>query len=524
VASATEVLDALDGAVAEVLEEVGGLFRDLAYDRLRLSAWLADLLEAGAGPAVVFQAVQMLIGLVDVEPDREIRYRTLIESFMSLPGPVQGAVLADHLVPAVRADLGLLRLLTRFSADELAELVALVPAAVLEALRAEIEALPTEEWKKSRLSESLEEALAEKDVAATPLEPLIADDDPELSRLREMILAACPPPHVLGHSTRVLFHLFGETESEAYPSFLVDSLEEAIGEALEGDQLPLALRILQWLRQPERFRPEWEPEHQRRLKLLSQRLAERSRVARLVEHLRRRDDPSSIAAVAEYLRSAAAQAIDEFVDRFAGEPPGEVRSRLLEVLAALGPVAAPAMRARVNDARWMVAQSAIALLTRIGDGDSVPAIAKATGHPHPQVRAEAARALVALVPRQAPRRLLECLDDADADVRRAALGGLRTLAEAGSVTPIRDYLASPTRTVAALLVKRDLIAGLASVARPEARQCLELIARRRVWLWQGTERKVRALARQALLGAPEGRPLAPPGPRAGRGGPGPESP
>jgi len=488
----------LEGLVTAILEAIADEFRALTYDRLRLSGWLLETARPGDRADQVFRAVQMLIPLAEAEPDREIRYRTLNECLMALPEPLRGGLASGWLMPAVRTDLNVLNLLTRFSGDEFAELVGLLPVGSLEALRTEIEALPAEEWKKARIVESLEDALAEKEVAAAPVEPLIADDDPGLLALREAARLGCAPDAALEHGTRVLFHLVAESESEAYPALLVDALEETVTEALGRDQLRLGLRTLQHLAQPAELRPEWQAEHQRRLQLLHRRLGARSQLSLLADLLRRGDSPGDVADAAEFLRVLGREAIDEFTGILADEPDAGVRGRLLDVLAALGPGAAPAARARVADPRWPVARAMIALLARLGDAASFPAIEKVARHEHPQVRREAARALAALGGRQAVGPLLEYLADPDAEVRVAAIKLLGGLLDASTVPPLRDFLAMPTRGASDLLVKREMIGALAAMGTAEARAVLEGVAQRRVWPWQRNELTVRDLAVEAI--------------------------
>jgi hypothetical protein len=495
---ATAQADLVEALVSAVLETLAESFREMTYDRLRLSAWLVDLAQPGDRAEVVFQAVRMLIPLVEAEPDREIRYRTINECLVALPDPLRRAVVADCLMPAVRTDLRVLGLFTRFSGDEFAELVGVLPANALETLRTEIEALPAEEWKKARLLESLEDALAEREVAAAPIEPLIADDDPGLLALREAALGDCTPDRALTHSVEILFYLVGEAESEAYPVLLVDALEEAITEALGRDQLRLALGMLQRLAQPPGLRPEWQAEHQRRLQLLYRRLAGRSQVSLLTDLLRRSETATDVDDGASYVRLLGREGLDEFAGILADEPDAETRARLLEVLAAVGPAAAPAIRARVGDSRWSVARSMILLLARLGDRAALPDIERVVRHEHPQVRREAARALATLGGKQVLKTLLELLSDPDAEVRFAAIKQVSGLVDATTVGPLREFLVTPTRTASDLLIKREMITALASVGSPEARAILEGIAQRRVWPWQRNELTVRELAVEAL--------------------------
>jgi hypothetical protein len=497
-AAERERWELLDALVAAILEALRQQFRDLTYDRLRLSGWFLELGQPGDRAEVVFSAVEMLLPMIEAEPDREIRYRTVNECLVALPEPLRTVLFSGWLMPAVRTNLNIVNLLTRFSGDEFAELAGLVPASALQALKADIDAIPVEEWKKARVSESLEDAIAEKEVAAAPLGPPIADDDPDLLALAQATRLGSSPDRALAQSVNVLFHLVAESEGEGYPVLVVEAIEETVSEALSRDDLPLALRILRSLAQGAEFRPEWLAEHQRRLQLFHRRLGGRSQVALLADLLRRRDKPQDIREAADYLRTVGGEAIGELLAIFAEEQEGAARTRLLDVLTTLGPVAAPALRARVADPRWQVARAVIVLLTRIGDASAAEVIQKAAGHEQPQVRREVARALAALAGRQAVKPLLGYLSDPDAEVRLTAIKLMGSLMDATTVAPLREFLATPTRTASDLLIKREMITGLAGIASPEARAVLEGVAQRRVWPWQRNELTVRDLAAEAM--------------------------
>jgi len=171
---------------------------------------------------------------------------------------------------------------------------------------------------------------------------------------------------------------------------------------------------------------------------------------------------------------------------------------MLDVLGAIGPAAAPALRARVGDGSWQLARNMIALLTRLADQSAYPAIEKVARHEHPYVRREVARALAALGGKQALTPLLEYLSDPDGEVRLTAIKLLGGLVDASTVGPLRDFLATPTRNAGDLLIKREMLTALASIGSPEARVVVEAIAQRRVWPWHRNELTVRDLAVEAL--------------------------
>src|SRR5262249_44696315 len=213
VATGAVSADLLEAAVDEILNELDALFREITYDRVRLSAWLGELARVDDPAPLAPKAVRMLVPVVELEPDRELRYRTLTESVMALAEPLRTAMLTTWLMPAVRSDVNIVKLLSRFSGDDFAELAGLTPIDVLQQPRADSGGAPVEEWIRTRLSESLEDAIAERQVAVAPLEPLITEDDPALARLREAAHAASAPGRVLAHSLDVRCHLVRQTQS-----------------------------------------------------------------------------------------------------------------------------------------------------------------------------------------------------------------------------------------------------------------------------------------------------------------------
>jgi hypothetical protein len=488
--------DLLEVAVNELLDALQARFREITDERLRLAAWLAEVGRAGDPSLNVARAARGLIPLIEEEPDRDLRYRTLIETLMGLTEPLRTAVIGAWLVPTARTDLDVVRLLGRFSGDDFAELAKLLPEEALYTLRADVEASPAEEWMKARICESLGDALTERESAAPGPAPVIATDDPSLLPLREVLRESSVPDRVLRHSVAVLRYLVSEAESEQYPLLVVDALEEAIGDALSLGRLDLALDILRWYGRPDGVRPEWQGEHRRRHQALLKRASGRATATRLVELLRGDPAPANARDAGEFLRLVGREAFDEFLD-LAGEEPAGSGPGVLAALEHAGEAAVPAIKSRLSDRRWALVRNLVTILGRLGDGGALDAITSVVGHAHPQVRREAARVLPALGPR-AVRWLLGLLTDADLDVRRAALKGLQSLVDTGNAPAIRDYLTSPTRTVADVLVKRELITMLASTGRPETREILHALGRRWAWPWQRYERQVRALARDAV--------------------------
>lgn len=118
----------------------------------------------------------------------------------------------------------------------------------------------------------------------------------------------------------------------------------------------------------------------------------------------------------------------------------QLRHRLLDLLAALGPLVVRDATHLLSDARWYVVRNMLLLLRRVGDAGSVAAVRRCGEHPDLRVRLEAIRNLFAF-DQELPRELLrKALQHPDARLAEAAveLAGERGILEAAE--PLADLL------------------------------------------------------------------------------------
>jgi HEAT repeat protein len=99
--------------------------------------------------------------------------------------------------------------------------------------------------------------------------------------------------------------------------------------------------------------------------------------------------------VAEIVARVGERMVPALLDRLQAEEALSRRKRLMEMIIAVGPRAAPAIAEVAQDPRWFVVRNAMLLLRRLNARDSVELVAAGAEHKDPRVVAEAVRTLAA---------------------------------------------------------------------------------------------------------------------------------
>ncbi len=174
-------------------------------------------------------------------------------------------------------------------------------------------------------------------------------------------------------------------------------------------------------------------------------------------------------------------AVRHLLTALAVEEDRNTRHRLLDLLAALGPVVARDAAALLADPRWFVVRNMLVLLRRVGDPGSLPEIRRCAAHADLRVRLEAIRNLFAFEA-EVPRELLRgAIHHSDSRLAEDAieLAGSRGIAEA--VEPLVELLAAwdPFRKRRGARLKA--LRALGDLAEPRALDGLERFAGRFGW-------------------------------------------
>jgi HEAT repeat protein len=169
------------------------------------------------------------------------------------------------------------------------------------------------------------------------------------------------------------------------------------------------------------------------------RMADAESIAALVAGLAQLP-AEAVEAPRELLAQLGPPAVRHLLLALAVEEERGARYRLLELLAALGPVVARDAAAMLADPRWYVVRNVLVLLRRVGDPGSLPHVRRATAHPDLRVRLEAIRNLFAFAAADSRELLRAAIHDPDPRLAEEAieLAGAHGIAEA--VEPLLELL------------------------------------------------------------------------------------
>jgi hypothetical protein len=448
----------------------------------------------------------MLHGLVEAAPDREVRTRTLVEALLSLPAELLRPFFTDHVIPVAGREVLALNLLSQMTEEELRHMATrLVPQESLLALSSELLEVPWEETQRRRLVEAITNAIRgdEEPSLLGDETPVLEADDPLVVELREEIIAACHPDALIERSADILVALVLSVGDD-YGTSAVDALQEIVGEALARGRIELATRVLSTVAGAVQAGGARSREHVQHLAVLQERLAGRTHIALVGGLLRQHGSGDrQLNLIAQYLGLVASDAIQEFTGLLAEERDRQVRARMCQILAKVGPPAVPVLVDWLEDPRWFLVRNLVHVLGKIGDESVFGPVVTLLGHPHARVRIEAVRALAVIAPARAAAPLVDVARDTDVEVRLEAIRALGALGRDEAVPILRDVAGGASVGVADLTLRREAVEALANIGTPGAREALSGLAHRRVWFWNRTERRLRDVAVTALAARPE---------------------
>ncbi len=340
----------------------------------------------------------MIHGLVEQAPDREVRTRTLVEALLGLPEELLRPFFTEHLIPLAGRDVLALNLLSQMTEDEIRHVAArLVPHESLLALSSELLEFPWEEVQRRRLIEAITAAVRADDSPSLLVDDgvVLEADDPLVVELREEILASCQPDVLLERSAEILLALMLNVDGAEYGTSAGDALEEILAETLARGRLELAVQLLATLGEAlepggatsARARPapgrvcssDWE--------------AGAGRPAGRAAAPARRQRAAADLGRAVPRPGASRQAVQEFIALLGEERDRQVRARMCQVLAKVGPSIVPTLMGWLEDSRWFLVRNVVHVLGKIGDDAAFDPVVRLLGHPHIRVRIEALRTL-----------------------------------------------------------------------------------------------------------------------------------
>ena len=181
----------------------------------------------------------------------------------------------------------------------------------------------------------------------------------------------------------------------------------------------------------------------------------------------------------------------------ADERDRQVRARMCQVLAKVGPSIVPTLVEGLGDPRWFLVRNLVHVLGKIGDEAAFAPVVTLLGHSHLRVRIEAVRALALIAPARAASPILPLSRDVDPEVRLEAMRALGALRRDEAVPVLRD-VAAGAAGMADVALREEAVDALAAIGSAGSCEALASLARRHVWPWKRTERRLREIAAAAL--------------------------
>jgi len=275
-----------------------------------------------------------------------------------------------------------------------------------------------------------------------------------------------------------------EIGAEQLPAVLL-RLEGAYRLLLSGGRFRQALEIV------ERVQRRAAAESPAAVHFLhtGERLAGRESMEAFCAALAEASEESSVAA-RTLIERLGAIASRHLLGLLAEADDRQMRHRLLDLLATLGPLIVRDATHLLGDSRWYVVRNMLLLLRRVGDPGSVPAVRRCAEHPDLRVRLEAIRNLFAFdeaLPRELLRRALSNPDPrlAEAAIELAGERGIQEAAE-----PLTDLLLPWDPFGSRRSVRLKAIRALGSLGDPRTLERLRRFSQRFALPPAATEERV----------------------------------
>lgn len=373
-------------------------------------------------------------------------HRTLATFFATLPDE-QRASLMQMLAPATGSP-------TTFAAsaakDHFARLRRAFGAIDVDAL--------CEESEREVDAVLLLELAAEGDGSSVEPSPALADD---LS------------PSIESRASALLEVAENEEIPTAARALLLQRIESGYRELLAAGRLRPAIELVERIQRLAVRDGAAAGEFKRTL----ERLGGRESVIALARGLVELSD-SGVELARVLIERLGANAARHLLGLLAESDDRQLRHRLLELLASLGPLVVRDATHLLSDGRWYVVRNVLLLLRRVGDPGSVPAVRRCAEHPDLRVRLEAIRNLFAF-DQELPRELLRrALGHPDPRLAREAIDLAAEHQMAEAAEPLAELLARWDPFGRRREVRLRAVRALAAIGDPRVLPRLERYAAR----------------------------------------------
>jgi HEAT repeat protein len=178
---------------------------------------------------------------------------------------------------------------------------------------------------------------------------------------------------------------------------------------------------------------------------------------------------------------------------------------LSTALVRIGSPAQPALTLLLKDGRWMVVQSAVAILGELGNRDAVKALALTLSHSENRVRLEAIRALARIGGMEASTLLISLLRDKNQALAIQAAIWLGNTRNQAALEPLLHLLPKLDLMGRSQPLKREALSAIGRIGDARALEPLFRLVRKNYWILPARRDELKLLA-VAAIGSLGGEP------------------
>lgn len=230
---------------------------------------------------------------------------------------------------------------------------------------------------------------------------------------------------------------------------------------------------------------------------LRARLLSDDLMAITLDFLQRAEPEQILTEAIPYFEFLGEPAARHLVTILGEEPERQRRSRLLDVIRVMGPIALPALTEGLQSSLWFVVRNTLNLLADMGDAGLVPHVVACLRHGDARVRAAAVTALWRLDGPEACEALVAELPIADPAMQLEILFGLGQIKPPRAVPGIAKLA---TQREAEVSVRLAAVFALGQIRAPSAAPpLLEILRRKGDGVSNSEPTEFRVAAARALL-------------------------
>lgn len=520
----------VDDVADTTVDAVEGFFISLSSSVPEMVEWLrsvSPLPTAGQSPAeTLVEAVRQLGASIasstELPYEQAIYFRNITEGILALDEGLRSDVVCSGLIPNADASRVYTKILSQFTASELAELLSSAAEDSLGRtcdLLGDLSVLGEQQGQVFSLLEQMlfekghsqEEVDQLRDVVRGAPEreatPPIRDEvveilravseytDGDLKAIQSVNESAAPEQTDVS-ALRIRLSLIAGAEDEPTYVELLEGLGPLLVRLVEHGYVELAGQSLDWASAHARAALKLWPSVSDALRSFGDTVGDEGVVACLVDYLRQRSADRDVRAVAHFVSLLPDQAIEHVVDALAEEKSMAVRKRLCAVFSGTGRKAIRVLGTRLSDPRWYLVRNVVSVFGMMRDRDALPYLRQTLEHPDARVRAETVRSIGMIRDASAAPWLVERLTDPDATVRVSSarwLGRMHATEAVGTLCQIAESRAASDADMVKVTIQ-----ALAQIGGEEAQPTLQRLASRRSIFRRRQIKEIRDLAANVL--------------------------